>query len=205
MLVDGFHRWQAHRREGVAEIAAEDLGNLTDAQIVRESITRNAAHGQQLSAKDKQRLAGQLWVTFAHLDGGRTTEIAELLSVSERTVQGWTKDARQSEKAEQQERAWDLWLDCREQKGIAKELGVDEATISRWLQERKAADLQPPASRQHFDVWSFQSAGGDSSYFGRMPPQAGEHRLDGLKLGARFQDRPARQGDSLGDRECFRH
>jgi ParB-like chromosome segregation protein Spo0J len=52
VLVDGYHRWQAHVREGAETIQAEDLGNLTDAEIVRESIKRNATHGQQLSRRD---------------------------------------------------------------------------------------------------------------------------------------------------------
>jgi len=30
---------------------------------------------------------------------------------------------------------------------------------------------------QHFDVWSFQNGGGDSSYFGRMPPAVVENLL----------------------------
>ncbi len=179
VLVDGFHRWQAHKREGVSVIDAEDLGNLTDAEIVRESITRNASHGQQLSAADKKRLAGQLWITFAHLDGDRKSEIATLLSVSERSIENWTKDARASEKEKQQARAWDLWLDCKTQQEIAVEMGVDQKTISNWVGETaKLRDfLEPPTSRQHFDIWSFQSADGDSSYFGRMPPQIVENLL----------------------------
>ncbi len=50
-------------------------------------------------------------------------------------------------------------------------------TVSDWLTEkRKAAESgqAPPASRQHFDVWGFHTADGDSSYFGRMPPQVVE-------------------------------
>jgi hypothetical protein len=43
VLVDGYHRWQAHVREGVEQIQAEDLGNLSDAEIMREAITRNAS------------------------------------------------------------------------------------------------------------------------------------------------------------------
>jgi hypothetical protein len=31
--------------------------------------------------------------------------------------------------------------------------------------------LNPPESRQHFDIWEFQTADGDSSHFGRMPPR----------------------------------
>lgn len=57
VLVDGYHRWQAHVREDVEDIAAEDLGDLTDAEIIRESVKRNASHGQQLTRADKQRIA----------------------------------------------------------------------------------------------------------------------------------------------------
>ena len=51
VLVDGYHRWQAHVRENVAEIPAENLGNLTDAEIIRESIRRNASHGRYSGTK----------------------------------------------------------------------------------------------------------------------------------------------------------
>lgn len=180
VLVDGFHRWQAHKRERVADVDVEDLGDLTDAEIVRESIQRNAAHGQQLSAADKQRLAGKLWQTFADMkNADRVVEIADLLSVSERSVQTWTKDARANEKAEQQARAWDLWLDCLSDREISEALDIPDRTISEWLREkRNSADFaQPLESRQHFDVWQFQAADGDSSYFGRMPPQVVENLL----------------------------
>lgn len=182
ILVDGYHRWQAHVREGLDKIRAENLGNLSDAEIVRESIKRNSSHGQQLSRNDKQRMAGQLWATLAHLDSAdRTKDIAELLAVSERSVQAWTKDARKSEREEAQAKAWDMWLDCNEQKSIAAEISVDEATISRWLQERKSAEMQPPESRQHFDVWQFQmndrDGGGQQSYFGSLCPQIMENLL----------------------------
>lgn len=180
ILVDGFHRWQAHRREGVENIEAEDLGNLADAEILRESIERNAAHGQQLSARDKQRLAGQLWLTLGHLPSSeRYTDLTSLLSVSERTIQAWTKDARRVEKDEQKARAWDLWLDCKSEHEIAEEIGTPRTTVQTWLDEKRdSADfVKAPESRQHFDLWSFQNASGDSGYFGRMPPQVVENLL----------------------------
>jgi DNA methylase len=192
VLVDGFHRWQAHVLEGAADIPYINLGNLTDAEIVRESIQRNASHGQQLSARDKQRLAGILWRDFAGLSAGeRTTEIAALLSVSERSVQAWTKDARAAEKAEQQAKAWDLWLNCLDETDIAVDMGfvaadADAKTklnrarpIADWiLEKRNSAEFEnPPASRQHFDIWQFHKAEGDSTYFGKMPPQVVENLL----------------------------
>ncbi len=177
VLVDGFHRWQAHRKEGRTEIAAENLGDLTDVEIIRESIRRNASHGQQLAAKDKQRLAGQLWPTLDKAT--RVAELAELLSVSERTVRDWTKDARKAESDAQRAQAWDMWLNCLTQQAIADEIGADQTTISEWLGKMAGLpeSLEPPESRQHFDVWSFQSAAGESSYFGKMPPQIVENLL----------------------------
>lgn len=182
VLVDGYHRWQAHVREGVETIQAINLGNLTDAEIIRESIRRNATHGQQLSRQDKQRMAGYLWTALADLPASeRVKDIAELLAVSERSVQNWTKDVRKAEKEAQQAKAWDLWLDCCEQTEIASDIGVDPATISRWLQERKSSEMQPPESRQHFDIWQFpttdRESGGQQSYFGAVPPQVVENLL----------------------------
>jgi hypothetical protein len=183
VLVDGYHRWQAHKREGLETVPAVDLGNLTDAEIFNESIRRNATHGQQLSAADKKRLARKLWTTLAHLSGTeRQAEIMALLAVSERSVQQWTAEARKSEKDEQKSKAWDLWLDCLTQDEIAEQVGVPRPTIASWIVEnRKSADFNnAPESRQHFDVWQFATADktdGNQSYFGAIPPQVVENLL----------------------------
>ena len=183
VLVDGYHRWQAHRREDRETVQAIDLGDLTDAEIFNESIRRNAEHGQQLSRSDKKSLAGKLWQTKAHLPNAeRTAEIMSLLAVSERAVQDWTKGARSDEKKAAQEKAWDLWLDCVEQKDIAVSVGVSEASVSGWFKERKSAlsESDAPESRQHFDVWQFATTNKDSgsqSYFGAIPPQVVENLL----------------------------
>jgi hypothetical protein len=55
---------------------------------------------------------------------------------------------------------------------------IDQATISRWG-NAKTKDFDfasPPDSRQHFDIWQFQTAdkdAGSQSYFGAVPPSAG--------------------------------
>jgi hypothetical protein len=183
VLVDGFHRWQAYRREGLAEIPAEDLGNLADAEIVRESITRNATHGQQLSRDDKQRLAGKLWRTFSDFDRSeRIQEIRTLLSVSQDSVERWTKEARAQELAEQQAQAWDLWLDCLSYRRIGDALGVAHTTVENWCVAftAVAVDATAPDSRQDWDVWDFGTAtedDGTPSFFGKVPPQVIENLL----------------------------
>ena len=79
VLVDGYHRWQAHVREGADSIKAENIGNLADAEIIRELIKRNASHGQQLTRADKKRLAAQLWASFSDFTtADRVKEIRDL-------------------------------------------------------------------------------------------------------------------------------
>jgi hypothetical protein len=180
ILVDGFHRLQAHKREGATVIQAEDLGNLSEAEIFNESIKRNATHGQQLSTKDKAHVASKLWHTLAHLPNDeRTAAIMDLLAVSKPTVYNWTKDAKAYEKQQLQERVIDLWLNCETQEAIAEQVGVTQPTVSNWLQNFLNLEnfVVAPASRQHFDLWSFAQADGDSHTFGKMPPQVVENLL----------------------------
>lgn len=182
VLVDGFHRLQARKREGAKTVEVEDLGDLTDAEILRESIRRNSSHGQQLAQSDKRRLAGRLWLgDLAHLKPGeRTTEIAGLLAVSERSVQAWTQDARRSEKQAQQEKAWDLWLNCWSYREIGAELDVDDTTVAEWCAGfAKTCGNPAPDPLPHADVWAFGKPAddGDGGFFGRLPGQVVESLL----------------------------
>jgi DNA modification methylase len=71
-----------------------------------------------------------------------------------------------------------LWLDCGSYREIGEALGINHETVAEWTGGiSNALGNPPPASRQHFDVWSFQKADGESSYFGRMPPQVVENLL----------------------------
>ena len=83
---------------------------------------------------------------------------------------------------ENHDHPWDLWLDCWTQEAIADHVGVTHTTVGEWLKD--SAELrkstEPPDSRQHFDVWSFQTAdkdAGSQSYFGAIPPQVVENLL----------------------------
>lgn len=182
ILVDGFHRWQAYRREGVEQIPAEDLGDVLDSEILRQAYKRNATHGQQLSTNDKRTAAEHLYFMLDGAQDEKYQEIADLLSIKFDVAKKYAAKARQHEKERQQEKAWDLWLDCWTQQAIAEEIGVPQNTISGWVskKEQDSEFDRPPQSRQHFDVWSFATADDDAgtgSYFGRMPPQAIENLL----------------------------
>jgi len=178
ILIDGFHRWQAYRREGVAEISAVDLGALSDIEIKKESYRRNKAHGHQLETSDKRRGADDLYRSGVT----DVAEICELLGITPTTAETYLREAKRDEKRKQQERAWDLWLDCREQDDIAQTVGRPQQTISGWLTEKRKDPLfgTAPESRRHFDVWQLATADkddGQQSYFGAVPPQVMENLL----------------------------
>jgi hypothetical protein len=178
VLVDGYHRWQAHKREGITHIGIEDLGDLTDVEIMKESIRRNSSHGYQLATRDKKRMADVLYRQGCR-DGN---ELLELLSISMSTLETYLRDAKKDEKEEQQAKAWDLWLDCHTEQEIGEKVGRPRQTITDWIAENRKNPIfgAPPDSRQHFDVWQFQTAdkdAGSPSYFGAIPPQIVENIL----------------------------
>jgi hypothetical protein len=188
ILVDGYHRWQAHLREGVGFIDVNDLGDLTDDEIFWKAVELNAAHGMQLSLKDKRRIAERRYETMQ--PATVVPDLAERLRVDERTVQRWTKDARAAQAQARQAEAWDLWLDCFSQGAIAKQLDVAQSTISKWLDSKAttvgmesppgATDEKPWGNIQEFDVWRFQMnshSAGQQSYFGALAPQVMENLL----------------------------
>jgi DNA modification methylase len=180
ILVDGFHRWQAHRRENADSIAAVDLGNLSDVEILRESYRRNATHGQQLSKQDKTTAAEHMYRTLPGSDDERYAEIADVLSIKVSVAKKYAAEARAGEQRFKRDAAWDMWLDASlTQTEIGARLDESQQTISGWIQKRESDSsfCEPPESRQHFDVWNFQNATGESSYFGKMPPQVVENLL----------------------------
>ena len=163
VLVDGFHRWQAHKKENAAEIQAIDLGDLLPIEILKESIRRNASHGRQLDTNDKRRMADKLYREGVH----DNDELMALLSITADTLEKYLREAKRDEKEANKAKAWDLWLDCLSYRQIGEEMEVDHKTVADWCGEKSDEyENSPPHATpgnpwgvvQHFDVWSFQTA-----------------------------------------------
>jgi hypothetical protein len=115
----------------------------------------------------------------------------DLLAVSERSVQAWTKDAREAEKEALRLAVIDSWLNCEgSNREIAERFGTDHKTVAAWAGEFAQNCGNSPAGRtdkapwgvvQHFDLWAFPTAdkdgGGAQSYFGALPPQVVQNLL----------------------------
>jgi hypothetical protein len=174
-LVDGYHRYLAHVAEGKQEIAAEVV-NIPETGVYLEAVRRNATHGRQLTKAEKRDAARRLFAQVA------MSELCELLSVSQRTVEGWTADIRAAEDEKRDERIWQAWLACQSTPEIAEREGIAQSTVMVAIEKRKAAEIVSgaPPHLQLYDVWSFNNNApeyGIDGYPGRIPGQVVENLL----------------------------
>ena len=98
-LIDGWHRWTAHKKAEAAEIRAVVTETRSDAHLLELAIRRNATHGLQLSQEDKRDMARRIYESTPEKDrSAKKEELREILSVDKRTVYNWLsridKDAR---------------------------------------------------------------------------------------------------------------
>jgi ParB-like chromosome segregation protein Spo0J len=150
ILVDGYHRWQAHKRNGATEVRALDLGDMSDEDILAEAIRLNARHGWSLTPEEKRHLAPIL------VDSQKKTigDAARCLAVSERSVLSWlaahrseavrkAKAEAAAERARKIAEAEQLRAEGLTQQQIAERLGVKQPAVSKLF---RGAKLHPGIS-----------------------------------------------------------
>lgn len=84
-LVDGFHRYEAHRRAldaDDAEVEVEKVSYADDAALYADAVRRNSAHGRRLTTFDMIRILGR-----GRELGIEPAEVARFLSVTPATLE----------------------------------------------------------------------------------------------------------------------
>jgi DNA modification methylase len=175
-LLDGRHRHLAY----LTNADGKDI-NITvyirtdivdDKQALIAGIEYNNSHGQQLSSKDKKRMAMHLY------SNGYTVElISKNLSMPVRTVTDATKEIRARQKEERKEKIFSMYLACHTQEEIAEEVGVTRDQVqteteslcnlanlpkSTKLSAEHESDFDPPI----YNIWNFAKKTNDVSHFG---------------------------------------
>ena len=171
--IDGYHRCQAYRQEG-KEVIPAIVEDIPDEEVLYEAIKRNSVHGLQLSLSDKRRNGAALYPQYS------VDDIAELLGVSKRSVDGWTKAKREEERNEEDKIIWDMWLACKTQDEIAETVKQDRSSIAkRIVNLRKDAEIHIPDSLKVFNLWSFGKRDDrfGITYPGQIPGQIIENLL----------------------------
>jgi hypothetical protein len=156
ILIDGWHRWMAHKKEEKTSIRAVMTETASDVHILELAIERNNAHGLQLSREDKRRYATRRYNEAPVRDRPKLKDVLlRKLSISESTLYNWIRRIDEDTSKTQRSRTFDLWLACYTQDEIARQIGVDRATIARWsakfVQFSNGEKLHKPAAEHEVD------------------------------------------------------
>jgi hypothetical protein len=177
-LIDGWHRWTAHKKNGVDEIEAIIVKTASDSDLLEKAIETNATHGLQLSQADKKDMAFKIYNGTPEKDRGeKKKQLAKILSVSDSTIASWLSRIDKDTKEKRNNRIFDKWLACWTLQEIGDNEGVDHKTVSNVLGEfpdleklpkpqraaaEHATDFTPPI----YNIWKQQEKTSGSSHFG---------------------------------------
>jgi hypothetical protein len=131
-LIDGWHRWTAHRKAEAKTIRFFRTETKSDLEFREIAAERNSKHGQQMSQDDKRA-----WVRKQHAmtperdrDARMKRRWANRLSVGERTVDRWLEDADRNAKESRDRRIVAAWLACGTMDEIAENENVAKSVVS---------------------------------------------------------------------------
>lgn len=177
-LIDGWHRWTAHRKQEAQTISVIVTQTKSDSHLLELAIERNATHGLQLSQADKKNMAKRIYNGTADQDRDeKKKDLARILSVSERTVRDWLSRIDKDAKEQRDKRIFDMWLACHTQEAIADAVGIPQESVRNSLsQNGNLADLAKPAlaAAEHatdfeppiYNIWKQQTKSEGSKHYG---------------------------------------
>lgn len=232
VLVDGYHRWQAHKRNGAETIKVLDLGEMSDEEILAEAVSLNARHGTSLTVEEKRLLAPVL------IERARLTQAkaAKVLAVSERSVRDWIKayqsdEAKARKVAEEAKRQQDIAEAVRlraegwTQQAIADRLGRSREWVAKALVQPADLPVVPIAADDEDDdpepqpepldeqTAAFLAAWSDDGDLraavdtGAMTVQQAVDLASGRRLAHEWAqaeaERKRKRGEDLGNQEAY--
>ena len=178
-LIDGWHRWTAHKKAKAEEIKAIVTQTKSEAEFLELAIERNAAHGLQLSINDKESMAIKIWLGTPKDQQSATEErLCKILSVGPKQVSRFLSRAKKEGKESDKKTAFAMWLACHTQDGIAEKIGVPQKTVDDWIKtfsdygqmsdsaKTLASHTDEKFEKPIYNIWKQQTKSEGSSHFG---------------------------------------
>lgn len=172
-IIDGYHRWTAHRKNGLERIPVVVTPTASDIELLALACDRNSKHGLQLSDRDKKTMAIRL---YADGTGKSEEEIAKLLSVTRRTVMAYLSRTKKELKEDRNRRIFDMWLACYTEEEIGTAVGLDESTVHPLAKSLKSEAMQksrmfaeyldPDWSPPLYNIWRKHDRTNEVRHFG---------------------------------------
>jgi len=129
-LIDGWHRVRAAEQAGRSEIAYVVVETDGDEDLCDRMYAANLRHGVQYTREQKRAYGITL-----HGRDLSAKEIARLSGVGVSTVYRWTTQLRDQEKEDRESEIERLRAKGQTQQEIAIELGIDQSTVARNMQD----------------------------------------------------------------------
>ena len=148
-LIDGWHRWTAHKKKERETIHVTVTQTKSDTELLEFTIERNNKWGLQLTNEDKKNVARRIYhITPERERDIKKQQLAKLLSVPERTLRGWLSRIDKDAKEARDKRIFDLWLGCYTFEEIAKDVGCSDSEARNVVSAEKAElqKMRKPAS-----------------------------------------------------------
>lgn len=174
-LIDGWHRWTAHKKREADTVNAVITATESDAHLLELAIERNASHGLQLSQEDKRDMARKIYHATAERDrDSKKKQLAKILSVSERTVREWLSRVDKDSRDARNKRIFDLWMACHTQEEIAELVGCAKSQVNEVCSESAELPESNKPAASHlvdfevplYNVWKQQTKTAGASHFG---------------------------------------
>lgn len=162
ILIDGFHRWKAHEMAGKTEIKSEIVNTESEAKLKQLAYKYNSHHGLQLTSKEKKHFAIEM------IELMPVEEIANIISVADRTVRDWTVNRRKDLEERRNDLILEMYLHGNETERTVSdkfELSRKEINIILGSFGRFAKTTQNPFL---YNTWNTQK-GNDTEHFGSFP------------------------------------
>lgn len=177
-LIDGWHRWTAHKKAKAETIPIQITETNSDSELLELAIERNAKHGLQLSAQDKRDMARRIYTETPERDRrGKKARLAKILSMSVDALEEVLGRIDKDAKVRRNDRVFEAWLRCDTTEEIADRENVSVGTVSEILSEfrdsgkMKSSDSAAASHAIEFDpplynIWKQQSKTEGTSHFG---------------------------------------
>lgn len=171
ILIDGYHRWTAHRKAQSDTVPAIITETASERELERLSWLRNR-HGLPTSNEDKRAFV------LRHYDGTNKDELASEVSVSSRTIARWTENKDRQLKEDRDKQMRELWLACQTLEDIADETQLSVSSVGETTKEFPVLDkwqkpeilgatyAEPDWSPPIYNVWSFGAKSNKTGHFG---------------------------------------
>lgn len=184
-IIDGYHRWTAHKKAEVQTISVTITETSGDRNFARLAMRRNSTHGFHISNAEKK---DWLLTWYTGLNEEEKRDLAEDMGVSLRTVKRWTQRKDKDLRARRKRKAFDMWLSCETLENIGETLQISKETSSQYIQECQKNDTwhksdifpnhsdDPDWKPPIYDVWKQQKSTNKTTH----PAQTEAQWIDNL-------------------------